>query len=55
MSLYIALSMYATTYYVRPCTIMMNANKRGEIDYDEAQDRIHAIYKGLKKDNKSNF
>ena len=33
--------------------IMMNLDKRGEIDYDEIQDQIHAFYKRLKKANKS--
>jgi hypothetical protein len=32
---------------------MTNADKRGEIDYDEVQDQIHAMYKKLKKAKKS--
>ena len=54
MALYIAVNTYVTTYYVRLRTIMMNADKRGEIDYDEVQDQMHAIYKRLKKAKKSN-
>ena len=54
MALYITVNTYVTTYYVRLCTIMMNADKRGEIDYDEVQDQMHAIYKRLKKAKKSN-
>lgn len=52
MALYIAVNTYVTTYYVRLRTIMMNADKRGEIDYDEVQDQMHAIYKRLKKAKK---
>lgn len=54
MALYIAVNTYVTTYYVRLRTIMMNADKRGEIDYDEVQDQMRAIYKRLKKAKKSN-
>ncbi len=32
--------------------IMINLDKSGEIDYDEIQDQIHALYKKLKKANK---
>lgn len=54
MALYITVNTYVTIYYVRLRTIMMNADKRGEIDYDEVQDQMHAIYKRLKKAKKSN-
>lgn len=53
MALYIAVNGYVTTYYPRIKEIMMNLDKRGEIDYDEIQDQIHAFYKRLKKTNKS--
>lgn len=53
MALYIAVNGYVTTYYTRIKEIMMNLDKRGEIDYDEIQDQIHAFYKRLKKANKS--
>ena len=53
MALYIAVNGYVTTYYPRIREIMMNLDKRGEIDYDEIQDQIHAFYKRLKKANKS--
>lgn len=49
MALYIAVNGYVTTYYPRIKEIMMNLDKRGEIDYDEIQDQIHAFYKRLKK------
>lgn len=42
------------TYFVRIREIMMNLDKRGDIDYDEVQDQMHAIYKRLKKAKKSN-
>ena len=32
---------------------MTNLDKRGEIDYDEIQDQIHAMYKKLSKARKS--
>jgi len=53
MALYIAVNGYVTTYYTRIKEIMMNLDKRGEIDYDEIQDQVHAFYKRLKKANKS--
>ena len=53
MALYITVNTYVTMYYVKLCEIMMNADKRGEIDYDEIQDQIHAMYKRLKKAKKT--
>ena len=44
MALYIAVNSYVTTYFRRIKEIMMNLDKRGEIDYDEIQDQIHAFY-----------
>lgn len=43
------------TYYVTLKEIIINADKRGEIDYDEVQDQMKAIYKRLKKAKKSNL
>lgn len=53
MALYVTVNTYVTTYYVKLHEIMMNADKRGDIDYDEIQDQIHAIYKRLKKAKKT--
>lgn len=53
MALYVTVNTYVTTYYVKLREIMMNADKRGEIDYDEVQDQMHAIYKRLKKTKKT--
>ena len=53
MALYVTVNAYVTTYYIKLREIMMNADKRGDIDYDEVQDQIHAIYKSLKIANKS--
>lgn len=53
MALYITVNTYVTTYYVKLREIMMNADKRGDIDYDEVQDQMHAIYKRLKKAKKT--
>lgn len=52
-ALYMTINSYVNTYYVRIREIMTNADKRGEIDYDEVQDQIHAMYKKLKKAKKS--
>lgn len=54
MALYITVKTYVTTYYVKLREIMMNADKRGSIDYDEVQDQMRAIYKRMKKTKKSN-
>lgn len=52
-ALYMTINSYVNAYYVRIREIMTNADKRGEIDYDEVQDQIHAMYKKLKKAKKS--
>ena len=52
--LYNTVKGYVDTYYVTLKEIITNADKRGEIDYDEVQDQMKAIYKRLKKANKSN-
>ena len=44
---------YVDTYYVTLKEIITSADKRGEIDYDEVQDQMKAIYKRLKKADKS--
>lgn len=53
MVLYTTVNAYVTAYYIKLHEIMMNADKRGEIDYDEVQDQMHAIYKRLKKAKKT--
>ena len=53
MALYITVKTYVATYYVKLREIMMNADKRGSIDYDEVQDQMRAIYKRMKKTKKS--
>lgn len=52
--LYSQVNYFVMTYFVRIREIMINLDKRGEIDYDEVQDQMHAIYKRLKKAKKSN-
>lgn len=42
-----------TTYFRRIREIMTNLDKRGVIDYDEVQDQMHAMFKRLKKANKT--
>ena len=44
---------YVTTYYVRIREIMVNLDKSKVIDYDEVQDQMKALYRRLKKANKS--
>ena len=53
MVLYTTVNAYVTAYYIKLHEIMMNADKRGDIDYDEVQDQMHAIYKRLKKAKKT--
>ncbi len=53
--LYNQVNFYVTTYFVRIREIMTNLDKRGEIDYDEVQDQMRAIYKRLKKSKKTNM
>lgn len=52
--LYSQVNFFVMTYFVRIREIMMSLDKRGDIDYDEVQDQMHAIYKRLKKAKKSN-
>lgn len=52
--LYNQVNFFVMTYFVRIREIMINLDKRGEIDYDEVQDQMHAIYKRLKKAKKTN-
>ena len=54
LALYRTVKNYVDTYYVTLKEIITSADKRGEIDYDEVQDQMKAIYKRLKKANKSN-
>ncbi len=55
LALYRTVKGYVDTYYVTLKDIITNADKRGEIDYDEVQDQMKAIYKRLKKANKTNI
>lgn len=53
MALYTAVNNYVTTYFLKIKEIMMNLDKRGEINYDEIQNQIHSFYKRLKNAKKS--
>lgn len=53
MALYTTVSLYVTTYYKSIRDIMISADKRGLIDYDEVQDQMHAFYRKLKKAGKT--
>lgn len=54
-ALYSHVNLFVTTYYVRIREIMIGLDKSGEIDYDEIQDQMRALYKRLKKAKKSNM
>ncbi len=52
-ALYMTINNYVNTYFIQIKEIMTNADKRGEIDFDEVQRQIHAMYKRLDKAKKS--
>lgn len=52
-AIYILVNGYVTVYFVKIREIITNLDKRGEIDYDEMQNQIHAMYKRLSKARKS--
>ncbi len=51
--LYTTVKSYVTVYFLKIREIMTNLDKRSLIDYDAIQDQMKAIYKRLKKANKS--
>lgn len=51
--LYRTVKSYVDTYYGSLKAIITNADKCGEIDYDDVQDQMKAIYKRLKKAGKT--
>ena len=52
-ALYKTVNDYVSTYFVRLREIMINLDKRGDVDYDEIQDQMKALYRRLKKTKKS--
>lgn len=52
-ALYYTVNGYVTVYFRKIKEIMTNLDKRGEIDYEEVQNQMHAIYLRLKKKKKS--
>lgn len=52
--LYNTVRTYVMTYFVRIRDIIINLDKRRDIDYEEIQDQIHSLYRKLKKSKKSN-
>lgn len=52
-ALYMTINNYVNTYFVQIKKIMTDADKRGEIEFDEIQRQIHAMYKRLDKAKKS--
>ena len=55
IALYQTVNLYVTTYFVKIKEIMISLDKRGEIDYEEVQDQMKAIYRRLKKAGKTNM
>lgn len=55
MALYSQVNYWVITYFVKIRDIMIYLDKSGEIDYEEVQDQMKAIYKRLKKAKKSNM
>ncbi|MBR1886679.1 MAG: hypothetical protein IJ812_09760 [Schwartzia sp.] len=53
VSLFIAVNNYVTMYFRRLKEIMVSLDKRGEIDFEEIQNQMKAIYRRLNKANKS--
>ena len=53
VSLFISVNNYVTMYFRRLKEIMVSLDKRGEIDFEEIQDQMKAIYRRLNKANKS--
>lgn len=51
--LYLTVKNFVLSYFVTVREIMMNLDKRGEIDYESLQNQIHAIYRGLSKRKKN--
>lgn len=51
--LYSTVKNYVTSYFVVVRKIMMNLDKRGEIDYEILQDQMHALYRRLSKAKKT--
>lgn len=54
-ALYMQVNAMVSTYFIRIREIMTNLDKRGDIDYEDIQDQMKAIYKKLKKAKKSNM
>ena len=53
LALYLSVNNYVTTYFLKIHEIMISLDKRKTIDYEEVQDQMKAIYRRLKKANKS--
>lgn len=53
LALYLSVNNYVTTYFLKIHEIMISLDKRKVIDYEEVQDQMKAIYRRLKKTNKS--
>lgn len=53
LAIYLTVTNYVSAYFIRIKDIMMNLDKRNEIDYEEIQDQMHALYRKLKKAKKS--
>lgn len=52
-AIYYTVNNYVGIYFVQIKEIMINLDKRKVIDYEEIQDQMHALYRRLKKANKT--
>ena len=51
--LFITVKQYVLSYFMVVRDIMMNLDKRGEIDYESLQNQMHALYRNLSKKGKT--
>lgn len=53
MAIYLSVKLYVTTYFNKIDQIMMNLDKKKQINYDEVQRQMNGMYRKLKKTKKS--
>lgn len=53
MAIYLSVKLYVTTYFNKIDQIMINLDKKKEIDYDEVQSQMNGMYRRLNKTKKS--
>ena len=53
MAIYLSVKLYVTTYFNKIDQIMINLDKKKQIDYDEVQRQMNGMYRRLNKTKKS--